>query len=268
MVVDNGSGAQAQTQIEEYAKQIGFELLSFAENLGVATAQNRGFARARELKCDFVVLFDQDSTPRPGMVRVLHRALAELGGRGIEVAAVGPRLVDRRTGESTPFVRFGMFGLTRHVYRASDSTAIAADFLISSGMMIPLSVLDRVGLSEEGLFIDNVDLEWCFRARSKGYQLFGVGDAELEHAVGDQVTRLGSRVIHHHSPLRQYYIMRNRICLYQRSYSPWGWVIQDFIRLLFKFTVFSLFFAPRWENFRMMISGIKDGLRNKTGPLR
>ena len=99
-------------------------------------------------------------------------------------------------------------------------------------------------------------------------RLFGVGDAVMEHAVGDHVTKLGRRVIYRHSPLRQYYMMRNRIVLYQRSYSPLGWVVQDFIRLLFKLTVFSLFFSPRRQNIKMMIKGVKDGIKNKLGKLQ
>ena len=268
ILVDNGSDKKTQENIVRFSEKIGCEVLLLIENLGVAAAQNLGIAKARAAMCGFVLLLDQDSSPRPGMVRALSRTLVEMSSQGIPVAAVGPRLVDRRTGESMPFVCIGLLGVTRHVYKPGNALSIATDFLISSGMMIPLSMLDKVGLPEEGLFIDNVDLEWCFRARSMGYRLFGVGDAVMEHAVGDRVTKLGRRVIYRHSPLRQYYMMRNRIVLYQRSYSPWGWVVQDFIRLLFKFTVFSLFFSPRRQNIHMMSMGIKDGIRNKLGKFR
>ena len=61
--------------------------------------------------------------------------------------------------------------------------------------------------------------------------------------------------------------MRNRIVLYQRSYSPWAWVIQDFARMLFKLLAFSLFFRPRRQNLVMMLKGIKDGLAEKTGKI-
>ena len=135
-------------------------------------------------------------------------------------------------------------------------------------MLIPLTAFELVGTPEEGLFIDNVDLEWCFRARSMGMSVYGVCNAVMMHSVGDGITKLGHFVIHQHSPLRQYYIMRNRIALYQRSYSPYAWIVQDFARMLFKFIAFSLFFHPRRQNLSMMVKGIKDGLTGKNGKFR
>ncbi len=267
ILVDNGSGVKTQAKITEFAVSIGFETLLLEENLGVAAAQNCGIKRAREAGCSHVLLLDQDSSPQPGMVHALSRTLADLIAQGIGVAAVGPQLVDRRTGKRTPFVLVRMFGVTRHAYKQGEELAVATDFLISSGMMIPLSVIDCVGLPEEELFVDNVDLEWCFRARSKCYRLFGVGDAHMEHAVGDHVTTLGRYVIYRHGPTRQYYMMRNRIVLYQRSYSPWGWVVQDFIRLLIKIIVFSIVIPPRRQNIKMMMMGVRDGIRRKLGKL-
>jgi rhamnosyltransferase len=268
VVVDNGSDRETQEKIKQFVDEIGFESLLLNDNLGVAVAQNLGIAMARSASCRFVLLLDQDSAPQLGMVKALCRTSDDLSDQGIHVAAVGPRLIDRRTGECTPFVSIHLLGVTRRTYKRGDEFAITTDFLISSGMMIPLSVLDHVGLPEEGLFIDNVDLEWCFRARGMGYRLYGVGDAVMEHAVGDRVTKIGGRVIYRHSPLRQYYMMRNRISLYQRSYSPWGWIIHDFFRLLFKLVVFSLIFAPRRENIKMMFIGVRDGVMNKMGRFR
>lgn len=265
VVVDNGSDNDTQESIKKFVAEVGFETLLLNDNFGVAVAQNLGISLARSTSCRFVLLLDQDSAPQPDMVKALCRTWNDLSVQGSHVAAIGPLLIDRRTGECTPFVSIHLLGVTRRAYKMGDKYAITTDFLISSGMMIPLSVLDDVGLPEEGLFIDNVDLEWCFRARSMGYRLYGVGDAVMEHTVGDHVTRIGQRVIYRHSPLRQYYMMRNRIALYQRSYSPWGWIIQDFVRMLFKLFVFSLIFTPRLKNIKMMLAGIRDGVMNRMG---
>lgn len=268
VVVDNGSDDQVLASVQTWAGHDGFSVIGIGENVGVAAAQNRGVIWARAQGCSHVLMLDQDSIPSSGMVQKLLAALDETRASGVPVAATGPRLIDRRTGASTPFVRIGLLGVTRHEYRDENSSLIPTDFLISSGMLIPLEILDRVGLPEEDLFIDNVDLEWCFRARSMGLSLYGVYDAVMEHSVGDHVVQLGSYVIHLHAPLRQYYIMRNRIVLYQRSYSPWGWIIQDFVRMLFKLMAFSLFFPPRRQNIAMMLKGIKDGLTGKMGKFR
>lgn len=269
LVVDNGSQQSLLVQLREYCREYGCEILELGDNLGVAAAQNRGIKRAKQKRGTHVLLFDQDSAPFPDMVSQLMAALFTLRRDGVRVAAVGPRQVDRRTGRNTPFVNFRMWGIKRTVCGEHRSMRyVSTDFLISSGSLIPLEVLDAMGLPEEGLFIDNVDMEWCFRVRARGMMLYGVCNAAMWHSVGDQVVGLAGRVIHRHGPLRQYYIMRNRIALYRRSYSPKAWVFQDFFRMLFKLLVFSLFFSPRRQNIRMMFKGMTDGLRGKMGVYR
>ena len=268
ILVDNGSNVEVRKSIEVFSQELGCKVLQLGENLGVAAAQNHGIAQARIDGCNFVVLLDQDSSPAPGMVSALQRAGDELTARGISFAAVGPRLVDRRTGVSAPFLRLRIFGTSREICAHEIDCFVVTDFLISSGMLVSLTILDRVGLPEERLFIDNVDMEWCFRARSMDLPVYGVCNAVMVHSVGDEVFQVGSHSLHRHKPLRQYYIMRNRILLYRRSYSPWGWIVQDFFRMLFKILIFSLFFAPRFQNIYMMARGIKDGLTGTTGKFR
>lgn len=266
LIVDNGSSAAAVEALRAQAQALGCALLALDTNLGIAAAQNRGIAWARERGASHVLLLDQDSVSAPDMVTRLLQALDGATRAGQRVAAVGPRLVDRRSRVSTPFVRIGVAGVRRLACGGGPGQTHETDFLVASGALIPLPVLDAVGLMEEGLFIDNVDLEWCFRARARGYSLLGVCDAVLEHSVGDQVVHVAGRALYRHGPLRQYYIMRNRIALYRLPYSPWGWVVQDFLRMGVKLVLFGLVFAPRRENLRMMARGLIDGLRGRSGP--
>lgn len=265
VVVDNGSDSQFLSTVRIWCQDEGFVLIEAGDNLGVASAHNRGVVWARAARCSHVILFDQDSVPASDMVDVLSSVLHDLQADCVPVAAVGPRLVDRRSGLSTPFVRIRPFGVTRIQCDGSEPSPILTDFIVSSGMLIPLEMIDRVGAFDESLFIDNVDLEWCFRARHLGLSLYGVGGASMDHSVGDRVLQIRSRVVHLHSPIRQYYIMRNRIALYSRDYIPWEWVIQDFLRLLVKFSLFSLLISPRRQNLRMMLLGVWHGVRGKSG---
>ena len=268
VVVDNGSDSDTRERIANVARNADCSVLQLDENYGVAAAQNHGIGWARKMGCNWLVLFDQDSRPGAGMVNTLRLAFAELMARGSAVAAVGPKLLDTRTLRATPFVRIHAFGVTKIDCNSVSDQFVVTDFLVSSGSLIPMTMFDQVGLPEEDLFIDNVDLEWCFRARSKGFSVYGVCAAVMHHTVGDHVIQLGKSVIHLHSPLRQYYIMRNRILLYQRSYSPWGWVLQDFWRMAFKLVFFAVFSAPRVQNVQMMLEGIKDGLLRRAGKYR
>lgn len=265
VVVDNGSASRVLRSVLVPAGEADVELIENGTNLGIAAAQNRGIQLARAKRCSHVVFFDQDSQPSSDLIAKLLGALDELVLQDQACAVVGPSVWDGRLGCSTPFVRFGPWGVTRIACPAGSSDLVCSDFLISSGMMIPLKVLDIVGPMDEALFIDNVDLEWCFRARNMGIPLFGVCGVRMAHALGDQVFRLGRYLVHRHGPIRQYYMMRNRILLYKRVYSPWAWVIQDFFRVLVKIVFFALVFSPRWKNVVMMLRGAWDGMRGVAG---
>ena len=239
-------------------------------NIGLAAAQNLGVAWAAAQDYPYVWFIDQDSWPAAGLVQTLRLAFEELESAGATPAAVGPSLIDHRDGVATPFVRFTPWGISRF-HPTTHTTAIACDFLIASGMLTSVARFHVIGPWEEALFIDNVDLEWSFRARASGFPCFGVSTARLSHTLGDAVTRftlLGrTHTLYFHAPLRQYYMMRNRLALYRRRYIPLAWKLQDIPRAVVKTLLFALVVRPRRENARYLLKGIIDGYLSRLGPL-
>ena len=115
---------------------------------------------------------------------------------------------------------------------------------------------------DETLFIDNVDLEWCFRVKQMKFSLYGVPNAILLHRLGEDARKVpfSNRFVLIHAPIRQYYIMRNRLWLYRRSYVPFFWKIHDFPRLVFKVLFYLLMVRPAKSYARMMFRGAIHGL--------
>lgn len=266
VVVDNASAEPALAAA--CGRHPNVELLALPANVGLAAALNAGIARARDLPgATRVVLLDQDSVPEPGMVATLDAALTRLAASGARVAAVGPCFRDAREPADAPFVRI-RFPFNRKLRCGGDCTEIACDFLISSGCLIPLAVLADVGDMDAALFIDNVDLDWCFRASAAGYRLYGVCAARLRHHLGDARRRLPglSRGIVVHPPRRLYYMMRNRLLLYRRRHAPARWVAQDVPRLIVKLLLFAVVVPPRRRNLRCMLAGLRAGLAGRTTP--
>lgn len=269
VVVDNGSDSRVVSSLVASFPGFVLDLVENGMNEGLAAAQNRGIAHARAAGCSHVILFDQDSVPPRGLVAgLLDAATLAAGQSASEYVVVGPCIADDRLGTRMPFVRVGVLGVERFHCEEYSNAVVPADFLIASGVLIPLCVFDKVGLMDESLFIDNVDLEWCFRARSLGVQLFGACGVRMAHSLGDQAFRVGRHVVHYHKPVRQYYMMRNRLLLYRREYTPRGWIVQDLLRVFVKFVLFSLVFAPRRQNVAMMLRGVWHGLRGVTGAFR
>lgn len=265
ILVDNGSDGAWQASLAQTLSAAGGALIAQPRNIGLAAAQNLGIDWARAHGYRHVLLLDQDSEPGEGMVASLLRALATLSAVG-RIAAVGPRFHDMREHRDAPFVRIG-FPFNRKLWCGRSTPTIACDFLISSGMLIPLTVLDQIGPMDAGLFIDNVDLEWSFRARAKGYALHGVCAATMQHRLGDarRALPLGLGQVVVHGPTRLYYMMRNRVRLYRMAHTPRAWTAQDLPRLLVKLLLFGVLIGPRRRNLRWMLRGIHDGLRGYQG---
>lgn len=265
VVVDNATpGAVVRQLCTAHPRA---ECLALTENIGLAAALNAGIAAARaKPDVTHVLLMDQDSVPEPGMVAALKTALESLS-QHTPVAAVGARFLDPREGVDAPFVRIG-FPINRKLHCDGACTEVACDFLITSGSLIPLDVLDQVGGMDEALFIDNVDLEWCFRATSRGYALFGVCGARMLHHQGATRYHIPGmpRGVIVHSPRRLFYMMRNRVLLYRRAYTPQRWIAQDVPRLCVKLLLFTLLIAPRRKNLRCMIAGLRAGIAGRAAP--
>jgi rhamnosyltransferase len=252
--------------LDETQRQQGAVVIRSPVNVGLGAAMNRTAEYARAAGFAYLLLLDQDSLLDPDMVATLMDACATLATTR-PVAAVGPQFSDRRNGHVAPFIKIG-FPINRKLF-GGPGQVVPCDFLISSGSLLPLDALARIGGMDERLFIDNVDMEWCFRARHRGFELFGICDAHMRHSIGDTLRaawlKPGGVMIH--KPLRLYYIMRNRVLLYRRPETPAVWIAQDLPRLVLKFLGTAVFIAPRRKYLRMMLHGLADGLRRIDGPM-
>jgi len=266
-VVDNSADAGTEEALAALCRDCGAALLPQAANRGLAAGFNAGLRAVRAAGFTHALLMDQDSLPQDGMVGRLLRTLLAENARG-DVAAIGPGYFDRGGVVPASFARVGFPGNHASAPREPGGSVFDTDYLISSGCLLPLAALDSVGELDEALFIDNIDMEWCFRARARGLRLLGEGSALLEHELGDGRVRLPfGRVAIVHAPQRLYYIMRNRVLLYWMPHVPWRWKAQDVLRLPAKFAIFALLTAPRRANARHMLLGIWHGLLRRTGPL-
>ncbi len=252
----------------------------------MGATHNIGLRFAKAQKFDYVLLLDQDSVPMTDMVVNLvqaHQKKSKLG----KVSATGVTYLNVDTGSESFFVRFGLLKFERLYGADRDSdNCIATDFLISSGSLLSLDNIDEIGEMDESLFIDHVDTEWFLRAKDKGYQSFGVCDAIMQHGLGETThqfnlnTNFISRLVGYkskskrkrnvpqHKPFRYYYIFRNSVLLYKRGYCSNLWKWNDVQRLSIIAIMFGFFKAPRRENLSMMLRGLRDGLRNVSGPLK
>lgn len=186
--------------------------LDLKRNYGIAYAQNRGIEVAKASGAQFILLLDQDSALPYNMVSDLMTVYNRLITEGHKVATVGPAFLDEKTNELAKVIRHR--NLSVHRTTPDDKKEVeSADYIISSGSLISIDVLNEVGNMDEQLFIDWVDIEWGMRAKRYGYTSYVAPRVVMQHSVGDGFTKIGYRNINLHSDFRNYFIVRNSIYL-------------------------------------------------------
>ncbi|MFZ5580749.1 MAG: glycosyltransferase family 2 protein [Pseudomonadota bacterium] len=264
-ILNNGS----PHDMDAFATMGDLSILSFERNLGIGEAVGHAAREAADKGYEFLLTLDQDSIPAPDMVEKLLEAYRTLSAQGLLVGCVGPRQIDRRSGHGAPFIApIHGWRLRRKKITPSPNQTLQVDHLITSGLLAPVSLYEAAGMPRSDLFIDYVDIEWSLRVRHLGFELYAVEQARLYHSIGDSYLNIAGRQIPVHSPLRNYYLMRNGVFLQTLSYIPRAWRFSDALQLLKKFIFFSVFLDQRGKRVRMMLAGIRDGFRGRLGIFR
>lgn len=257
VLFDNNSqnSAEVVSLCSEFAN---IHMRANRQNLGIAGAANEVAKIARENKAQFLLLFDQDSVPDENYISALMLEFRRLSANGVKLAAISGAQICSFTGKKSPFVKYGNW-LSKKIYLPEGTSSGNVDFLITSGCLFLLDAFNHVGPFDEVLFIDNVDVEWCCRAKSKGYSLIGCQTAEFSHSIGDRVIKIGGRVVLRiHSPLRTYYSVRNLLALSRRDYISRTWKINSICRAVLKVAAMTVISENRLEYLKHLKRGIRS----------
>ncbi|NQW07231.1 MAG: glycosyltransferase family 2 protein, partial [Candidatus Pelagibacter sp.] len=240
-------------------------LINNNSNIGLAFALNVGILEAKKQGATMVALFDQDTLlPDDFSQNMLKNINAYQGDK--KTAVFSPVFFNHVTNDYGPIINFKPFRLIR-TDPANLKNVTHPHYVITSGSLIPISVLDDVGLMCEELFIDFVDIEWCLRARAKGYTVTSFSNIQIDHYLGDYSVSFLWTNYPIHSPLRMYYYFRNAMYLYRLAEIDWNWRVVDATRNLFRFLFYMLFVNDRPTYFRYIIKGYYHGYIKKMGKL-
>jgi rhamnosyltransferase len=259
IVVDDGS-TDAHSVLER-CRALGCRILKLGTNAGIAAALNAGIAEVPS-SASFVLTIDQDSQIGTGYVDELLAAMEQAVSNGIAVAMVAPESVQ---------------GLPARI-RTTRNGILIGDEPIQSGLLISRNAIARLGPFLESLFIDGVDTEYFLRARSKGLETVVAPGSRIEHSLGNThfLKWFGRRLrirgqefgFVRSASFRYYYLTRNHVVLLRRyARSQPRWAIRETLLDLRHFAVLLVFVPDRWRHFRLLVLGVRDGVRGVGGKL-
>jgi len=234
-------------------------------NIGLASALNVGILEAKKQGAQMVALFDQDTLLSDDFTQNMHKNINTYQSSK-KPALFSPVFFNHVTDDYGSIINIKPFRLIRSKPDKQKSVT-HPQYVITSGSLIPISVLDDVGLMREELFIDFVDIEWCLRAQAKGYEIVSFPQVEITHHLGDSSVSFMGTAYPIHSPLRMFYYFRNSMYLYRLKEIDWNWRVVDATRNLFRFLFYMLFVKDRPTYFKYIIKGYYHGLIKKMGKL-
>jgi rhamnosyltransferase len=239
------------------------QIVYLNENMGIAYAQNIGIKKSLENQANYIVLSDQDTLFPENCIENMLLAFQD----NHMIAALGPLYKDTNSENSND----GFYKNETFFYKKFIPTRgkYEVAHLMASGTMLNTLYLNDIGLMDEQLFIDWVDLEWCWRATKKGYKIIGDSDIVITHQLGDTIKKIGSREVGLRNPIRHYYITRNAFHLALRCKSlSIIYRTTLFFRAFRYILAYPLLSTPHLTHLRYVLLGFWHGIIGKLGKLQ
>lgn len=205
IVVDNsGRGLAKQAEgVAEFAR-----IIENAENAGFGAAVNQAI---RASSTPFIATLNDDTIAHPQWLEAMLRAAASR----YEIGMVAPQIrlmgEDRLDSAGMLICRDGSSKQRGHLEPAADYSR-PRQTLFPSGCaaLYKRDMLDEIGLFDERFFLYCEDTDLGLRARWKLWECVYAPDAVVEHRYSHSAGRA--------SPLKAFYVERNRIFVLYKNY--------------------------------------------------
>ena len=260
-IVDNTPDrAKCLSNFLEYEN---IETIYLDDNKGIAYAQNIGIKKSIEDKSNYILLSDQDTIYPDDYILDMIQAINKCND---DIAAIAPLYKDsNRRKKNEGFIKKSYF-LNKKIYPESGLHEIYQ--AIASGKILNTKYLNKIGVMDENLFIDWVDLEWCWRSVKRGYKIIGNANVIITHHMGDKAINIGFKEISLRNPIRSYYITRNAIHLALRcdslNFLQKATIVFKTLRYLVAFPILA---KPHMAHLEYAMRGFWHGLTGKLGKL-
>lgn len=268
-LVENGSTLDIQNEIkniiQKEKKRIpSIKWIQMDSNIGLAAAQNIALEYGLKNNFDFYLFLDDDSILQKGSVANLKQFLIENPKYGL----VGSEIIHEGSKRIQKYPTISSHGWIIRKYINNNETSLNdVSSIIASGSLLRLNCLKTIGLMRAAYFIDYIDIEFCLRIRSLGWKIAVIKNSKIIHKLGEERAvnlTLGKIYPTNHSPLRRYYMTRNRIWTWKMyAFTFPKWFIYDFINFCFDIVRFSIFDQDKFNKWKMFSKGILDGILKK-----
>ena len=210
IVVDNASKEDEASIISKQYPQV--KVIRSEQNLGFAGGNNLGI---KEAKGDYIFLINNDTYFKDFNIEPLIKRLESSD----KIGAVCPKL--RFAWENNPIQFAGYTSLSNITLRnraigfgeedkGQYETPHPTPYAHGAAMLIKREAVEKVGPMPECFFLYYEEIDWSMMFTRAGYEIWYEPSCTVFHKE--------SQTTGQNSPLRTYYITRNRLLLVKRNY--------------------------------------------------
>ncbi|SDU16815.1 hypothetical protein SAMN04487762_2217 [Polaribacter sp. Hel1_33_78] len=254
LIVDNASPTKSPNIIKEKYPEI--QLIISKKNLGFAGGNNIALKQA---KGDYVLLLNNDTEVKPDFLE----SLVELMESDKKIGIVSSKIlyfyednVIQYAGASpiNPITSRGSHYGYKEIDNGQLDEVTETAYPHGACMMIRKSVLEELGLLYEGYFLYYEELDFAERVKRAGYKIYFQPNSSILHKESISTGK--------NSPLKTYYMNRNRLLFVRRNSSGitlFLGVIYFFLIPLLKNTIKYLFVK---KHLSALYRGVAWNIRN------
>jgi GT2 family glycosyltransferase len=217
IIWDNNSRQERKEKIKDYLlsmtkeKALKVEFIENSDNYGVYTSRDELFKRVNP-DADFVLSIDDDVI----LPSQLLKDTLTLFQRDTSTGIIGPRTVyDDAPSETAHGAGFVNWWLGKYATKDANET-LECDYVIGCCMLINKKVLDEIGGFDRDYYTSHGEIDFCLRAKRKGFKILYYPSVSVRHRVAKGGTR---------TPERMYYVYRNKLFVIRKNAPlPQKWI--------------------------------------------
>jgi hypothetical protein len=260
VVVDNGSKDGSVELVSKAYPNV--KLIENDSNLGYSKAANQGITLALEGGATHILVINNDAAGCDDFVAKMLEAF----GRHPKAGILGCRILYH----SRPVIWYGggyyddWLGYSKHHHMEEpDNTEIeesATDFVTGCVMLVKAEVFRDIGLFDERMNMYCEDLDFCIRAKEKGFESWFVPSAVATHKVSATAGVMGSNKM---TPYRSYYYARNMMYVVGKDSKGLKMMTRFYSQLfiLLPYYFFTISMDHSKGSLRKYLSGLAKGVK-------
>lgn len=212
-VVDNASTTDHRIIEDKYPE---VTLIRSHVNLGFAGGNNLAIERATG---DYILLLNNDTIVSPGFIEPMIETFTRHKKAGIVSPKIvffySPKLIQYAgTNKINPMTCRGETVGFMQKDEGQFNNESKTDLCHGACMMVSREVIKKVGVLDASYFLCYEEYDYCERVKKAGFEIYYNGDADILHK---QSVSMGKQ-----SPLKAYYMTRNRIYFARKNFNGWG----------------------------------------------